>query len=126
MLQKWYNSDEKKSRILKEWQTMKLTESMLQNREESEVEVIRRFVARLMNLQKQLDTSFHGDRYFRYRLLNAVDIANIQEALRDKMPGSSQLEVNRIENRLWNKSSSAGSVAVHYTAEVGSVIEENE
>lgn len=44
---------------------------------DSEVSVVSTFVARRTSLQKHLDASYHGDRYFRARLLNAVDIPNI-------------------------------------------------
>lgn len=97
---------------------MKLTSSMLEIPEDSEVEVLRRFVARIMSLKKQLDSSYHGDRYLRNRLLNAVDIPHIQEALREKMQRYSQQAVNRIENRLSNKPRTAGSVAINYTADI--------
>lgn len=52
LLQGWYNSEEKPSRILEQWKTMKLTAAMIASKNECDVAVFRRFVARLMRRQK--------------------------------------------------------------------------
>lgn len=72
MLGKWYNSSEKRSRILTAWQRATLSEELNKHPNESEVDVFRKFVAKLTSLQQQLDTRYHGDHYLRDRLLNVV------------------------------------------------------
>lgn len=111
LLRKWYNSDEKKARILTEWQSMTLSNYMAKSPKESEVSVFRTFVAKLMSLQKQLDPSYHDDSFLRDRLLTAVDLPAVQVTLRDRMPRSSQQAVNRIANQLCDRPRSAGSIA---------------
>lgn len=78
LLRNWYNSDDRKARVLTKWQGMKLSEALSQKPEESEVAVFRTFVAELMSMQNQLDKSYHQDQFLRDRLLTAVDIPSIQ------------------------------------------------
>lgn len=73
-----------------------------------------------MALQRRLDVLYHGEKYFRDRLLNVTDILYIQQAHRDKMTRSSQKAVNIIGNRLSEKHGSTGSVSVLYTADFNS------
>ena len=108
-LREWYNSDDKKSRILSKWQSMTLSKAMSNAPEESEVTVFRQFVSKLMSLQHQLDPTYHSDNFLRDRLLTAVDIPAIQATLRDRMPRTSQQAVNRVANQLCDQSRSAGS-----------------
>ena len=90
MLRKWYNSDDRKARILARWQSMKLSDAMNEEPDESEVTIFRKFTASLMSLQNQLDDSYHDDQFLRDRLLTAVDIPSIQSSLRDRLPRTSQ------------------------------------
>lgn len=108
-LQKWYNSDEKRARILTVWQQMTLSEEMSRNPGESEVVVFRKFVSRLMSLQKELRPNYHSDDILRDRLLTALNIPSIQVTLRDRIPRTSQQAVNRVANQLSDKPRSAGS-----------------
>lgn len=108
-LRAWYNSDEKKARTLTKWQTMTLSEAFEADPESSEAAVFRTFVAKLTSLQKQLDTPYHTDNFLRDRLLTAVDLPAIQSTLRDRMPQTSQMAVNRVANQLSDKPGSAGS-----------------
>lgn len=108
-LRRWYNSDEKRARILTAWKSLVFSEEMSKRPDDSEVAVFRDFVARLMALQKQLDTSYHADRFLRDRLLTAVDLPALQTTLRDRIPRSSHQAVQRIANQLSDKKGSAGS-----------------
>ena len=65
----WANSDDRRARILSKWQSMTLLEAMADEPKESEVTVFRKFVAKLMSLQNQLDTTYHTDQFLRDRLL---------------------------------------------------------
>lgn len=55
----WYNNSVKCSRILIEWKSMQFTEELERNINDSDVEVFRTFVAKLMSLQKKLSPSYH-------------------------------------------------------------------
>ena len=111
MLRKWYNSDDRKARILTKWQSMKLSEAMNEDPKESEATVFRNFTASLMSLQNQLDDTYHDDKFLRDRLLTAVDIPSIQSSLRDRLPRTSQQAINRVAIQLSDRKRSAGSNA---------------
>lgn len=72
--QKLYKKSDKRARILKKRQSMQLTEEVNNNPDASDVEVFRMFLAKLMSLQKQLDMSYHDERFLRDSLMTAVDI----------------------------------------------------
>ena len=108
MLRKWYNSDDRKARILTKWQSMKLSEAMNEDPGESEATVFRKFTAALMSLQNQLDVTYHEDKFLRDRLLTAVDIPSIQSSLRDRLPRTSQQAINRVAIQLSDRKRSAG------------------
>ena len=99
----WYNSEDKRAIIMNKWQSITLTQTMTESPEETEVSIFRKFVATLTTLQKQLEVTYHADRFLRDRLLKAVDIASIQTTLRDRMPETSHDAVNRIANQLSDK-----------------------
>ena len=65
LLREWYNSDDKKARILTKWQTMTLSEAMADEPKSSDVSVFRKFVAKLVSFQKQLDEIYHTDTFLR-------------------------------------------------------------
>lgn len=109
VLRKWYNFDEKKARILTEWQGMTLSKAMSQSPHESDVSVFRTFVTKLMTLQKQLDTPYHTVGFLRDRRLIVVDPPAIHGSFRDRMPRSSQQAVHRISNQLSDEVKSSGS-----------------
>lgn len=81
LLREWYNSDDQKSRILSKWKSMTLTDALCEEPEKSEAEVFRKFVAKLMTLQNQLDTIYHTDQYLHDRLMTAINIPSIQSAI---------------------------------------------
>lgn len=109
LLREWYNSDEKRARIITIWQRMTLSEELAKAPDSTETCVFRKFVARLVSLQKQLNSNYQGDEFLRDRILQATDIPSIQTTLRDRIPETSQQAVNRIENQLSDKPRSAGS-----------------
>lgn len=73
--------------------------------------MFRTFFAKLMALQKQVDTPYHTDGFLCDRLLTAVGLPAIHSSLRDRMPRSSQEAVNLIANQLSDKVKSAGSAS---------------
>lgn len=93
-------------------QDMSLLEWMGRDGLSNEVEVFRKFTAKLMSLQKQVDPSYHSDQYLRDRLLSDVDIPEIRIALRDRIPRTSAQAINCIANRLSDKPKTAGANAV--------------
>lgn len=76
-LRDWYSSNAKRTRILTEWQYMTVSKSMAERPTLSEVAVFKTFVAKLMTLQKKLDSHYHPDTFLCDRLLTAVDISAI-------------------------------------------------
>lgn len=96
---------------------MKLTKDMRAKKNESEITAFLSFTARIMSVQKQLDTPCHGDRYLRDSLLTAVDVPKIMESLKERMPRSSQKLINRVSNRFSDKPKTAGTAVVHYSSE---------
>lgn len=110
LLQSWYKSTKKQSRLLSKWQAMKLTTAMHEKTNDSEIEFFRLFVARLMDVQKQLDKSYHGDQYVLDMFSTAVNIDTIRDTLRDRVPSISHQLSNRVETRLSNKPPTPGTV----------------
>lgn len=78
ILSEWYNSDEKKYRILKAWQSLTVRKTISQSPDESELSLFRTAVAKLIAFQKQLDTLYHTDGFLSGLLLTAVDLSAIQ------------------------------------------------
>lgn len=68
-----------------------------------------------MKLQKQLDTTYHADRYLRYQLLIAVDVPHIVTSLRQRIPRASEQAISRTMNRLSYMKKSAGSAVSLFT-----------
>lgn len=87
LLRNWYNGDDKKTRILSKWQDMRLSRAISQNPDASEVTIFRKFVADLMSLQKQLDKTYHADKFPRDRLLTAVYIPRSRKHCAIDSPG---------------------------------------
>lgn len=77
LLRSWYNRDDRKARMLTNWQSMTLSEAMEHEPNESEVTIFRKFTATLISLQEKLDSSYHSDTFFRNRILTAVNIPAI-------------------------------------------------
>lgn len=95
-----YNSSDKRSLKLAKWQGMRVSDEMSKNPERSQMEVFVDSIDDLGSLQKQLDTIYHGDRYFRDQILHAVYLPAIQIALRDRVPHTSEQAINRVANGL--------------------------
>lgn len=96
---------------------MSIPGEMREDLNSSEVVVLRTFVARLMSVQKQFYTPYHGDSYLRDRLIYAVDIKLIQETLGDRVPRTSHQIINRVLNRLSNKPKSARTAIENLVSE---------
>lgn len=74
--------------------------------------MFRTFVVRLMSLHHQLHQDYHNDRQIRHRLLTSVDIATICDSIHEQTPLSSHQLSNRVENRLFTSTGTAGTVPV--------------
>lgn len=68
-LRMWFSSTERQTRLLSEWNSMRLTDAMEQNPKKSEMETFKAFVDRATELQHQLHSSYHEDRQLRDRSL---------------------------------------------------------
>ena len=91
--------------MLSEWHSMSLSEAIRDNPDESEVSTFRSFVDKLMSLQHQLHKDYHTDRYLRDRLMTAVDIKEINDSLKDRVPRNAHQLFNRVANRLSSRKS---------------------
>lgn len=78
---------------------MLFTEALVRNRNDSEVEVARIFVTKLMSLQKQSYLSYHEDGFLKDRLMTAIKIPPIKIALRHCFPIAAQQLPNCITDR---------------------------
>lgn len=107
----WYNSDDRKLRILTTWQSMNFSEAMADELTETDVTVFRRFVAKLMTVQNQLDSTYQSNQFLIDRLMTAIDIPHIKSTFRDRMPRTSQQAFNWISNQLSDKPRTAGTSA---------------
>lgn len=103
MVQRWYNSEEKNARILTAWKYLIFTKPMAERPAESGVSVFKSFVAKLMSLQQQLDTLYHSDGFLLDFLITAVDVTTIKNSFRDIIPRTSHKCVNRVVNKLSEK-----------------------
>lgn len=83
-------------------------EEMQSTPTKSEVNSFRKFSERMMSIQRQLDATYHDDKYLLDRLLTAMDIPKIQKYLRDRVPRSSYQLINRVANRLSEITKTAG------------------
>lgn len=70
LLASWFNGKDKPSRLLCEWHAMSLYTVMEAASNESEVEVFRGFVSRIMSLKHQLHAEYRTDKNLRDRLEN--------------------------------------------------------
>lgn len=118
LLKEWYNINDRKARILNNWQSMSLTEAMEAEPNESEVTVFQKFTTTLLSLQQQLDKSYHSDTLLRDRLLTAVDMPAVKAGLRDRFPRTSKQAINRVAIQLSERKKSAGSASAYWTARV--------
>lgn len=116
LLGSWYNSSEKQTRLLRDWQGMRLTSDMEKDPSASEITVYRTFVAKLMSTQQQLEAVYHGDRHLRDQLIASIDIPKVQDTLKDRVPRTAHQLVNRVANRLSDKPRSAGITSAYLSS----------
>lgn len=74
--------------------------------------VFRKFVAKLMTLQNQLDSTIHTVQLLRNSLVTSLDIPPIQVPLRDRLPLPSKQAVNSIANQISDKPRTVGTNSV--------------
>lgn len=113
-LQNCYNNTVNRARNLTKWWSPQLAEKVSNNPDTSEVEILRRFVARLMSLQKQLTRVITTTKFLRDPLMTAVDIPSVQVVLRDRIICTTQQLANRIANFLSDIPKTAGFLLAHY------------
>lgn len=92
---------------------MRLTNAMQDEPYTSEIIVYRAFVAKVMGIQKQLDSCYHGDRYLRDQLMKAIDISSVLDSLKDRVPRGAQKLVNRVAKRLSDKPRTARATSAY-------------
>lgn len=68
--------------------------------DEYEVMVLRMFVAKVLLLRSQRDTSWHGGKYLRYRLLATEDVMQLHGALQDSVLRTTQKLIRGVSNGL--------------------------
>lgn len=77
----------------------------------SEVEVLRKFLAQIILLQKKLDVSYQNDKFLPDRLITVVDIPSSYISLSNRVPRKAQKLSTRIASRLSNIPRTAGTYA---------------
>ncbi len=102
-------SEEQKGRMLTMWQSMRLSDAMRAEPDKSELEIFRQFSYKLSQIQQQLDTPYRHDNFLRDQLMISVDIPNIQQLLKERVPRTSQQAINRVATFLSSEPTSAGS-----------------
>lgn len=107
-----YTSNEKRSRTFTAWKGMTLSKSMATRPDNVDEYVFRGFIARLMPLQKQMDSKYYTDTLLWDRLLITVDIPTIQSVPRDRMPRTSHQAVNPVANQLSEQPNLTGSTSI--------------
>lgn len=107
-----FTSAEQKGRLLRLWQSLRLTEALKEDTDQSEVEVFRAFSYKLSTLQKQLESHYQHDDFIRDQLIVSTDLPRIQQSLLERVPSSSQDAVNRIATFLSHKKGSSNSVFI--------------
>lgn len=113
---KSYNNRAKRHHLLNEWQGMRLTRAIKDDQTASEMDVFQSFVARIMDIQGKLSKSYQGDRYLRDRLQEEIYIPAIQHFLKDRPEKSglnSQDRINRVGNKLSDRSKTAGAASLN-------------
>jgi hypothetical protein len=106
-----YSSEEQRSRLLKSWQTMSLTELMQQSPEKSQIDVFTEMVRTLKNAQRQLHIDYHKYRFLWDQLVMSADIPDMERSLREKVASLDQEAQQRIASMLSSNPASSGSTA---------------
>lgn len=89
--------------IFIKWQSLRFTEELMTNTSDSELEVFRIFVAKLMSLLKEIDPSYHSTKIIRDRFMTAADILPVQISHRDCILTTAQQLTNRIAIKRFRK-----------------------
>lgn len=97
---------------------MSLSEAISEKPEESEVAIFQNFAAKMMGLQHQLHEDYHTDRSLRDCLMKALDLPLIRDALRERVPRTSQKLINRVAGRLSVGRKSAREMIAHQMEEL--------
>lgn len=118
LLRDWNSSNERRARIPTEWQNLRLSIEMAKSPDKSKETIFRYFVAKLVALQKQLDSKYECDGFLIVQLLISVEIPDIQTSLKDRIPENAQEAIHRISNRLCDKPKTAGATSTSITTYV--------
>lgn len=111
LLRTRFNYTDKESRLLAEWHDMTFKNAMQKIQDGSEITVFRSFGSNLTSLQYQLHENYHTDWYLRDQLMTYIDIPNIRDTLKDRVPRTSHQIVRRVASTLYNKKNSSESAA---------------
>lgn len=108
MFRSRYNNDDLRARILSsKVEIYDIIGGNDKDPSESEVNVFRKFVPKLISLKTQPENKYHMDQFLIYSLLTPFNIPSIQPSLRDRFPRTSPKSINWISNRLSDKKISA-------------------
>lgn len=104
-LRSWFSSTEKKTRLISEWITIRITDALCKSSDKTKIEVFKTFVGRATAIKQHLHNSYHYDRQIRKIILVSDDIPRIQEALGDRQTRTTHQLVKRVANRIIHKPS---------------------
>lgn len=93
---------------------MCFTEDLLNSSNESEVEVFKKFVAKLMSLPQQLVSSYHDDKFSRDVPMTEADIPSIQIISRDLTTHIAKQLTYLIVNQLSKMPKTIGSAYINH------------
>lgn len=88
---------------------MKMEEYLAQEPKTSELELFKVLVDRNLSIQKQLHSSYHGDKHLRDLLMKGVKLPTIPEVLTDRKPRTSHQLMERVANKRIPKPGRAGT-----------------
>lgn len=80
----------------------------------SEIGVFQCLVTSAMRMQGQLSWNYQTDRYLRDGLQEALDLASIQDFLKDRPVKTSQDIIIRVANKLSDRAKTAGEVSEYW------------
>lgn len=93
---------------------MRLSTELADVPNKSQSEVFLEFVAELTRLQKQMDTTYHPDRFLRdHQLFTSVYVPEIQILLRDRIPWASEAAMICVAERLSGNKKTVGTSSAY-------------
>lgn len=98
LLGSWYNSAGKQGCLLTEWHGMDQTKALEEQPDESQMAGFRKFDAQLRSVQHQFQMDYHTDLYLGNRLMSAIDVPDMKNALRERTPHSSNQLINLVDD----------------------------